>query len=103
MNLDDKFMIGAVSELDVILLIFPVGRESAYFRGAVLPYSDQTLDQYLCNSRTFSLKLKRGNNPISYDWCFTFNSRYEATQLLGESTTSTQAMSEVRRWPRIDF
>ncbi len=94
MTLEDEFMIGGVSDLDVILLTFPVGRESAYFRGAILPYADQSLDQYLCNSTHFFQKLKLGNNPISYDWCFTFNSRYEISQLLGEHATSTTSVSE---------
>ena len=90
MILEDKFMIGKVSELELVMVTFPVGKESAYYRSALLPFLDQTAKQYLSNAGNFEQNLQMGNNSFSYDWCFTFDSVFEILQLFGECTASTE-------------
>lgn len=80
-ELNDAFMIGMLSDLDVIMLTFPIGREPDYFRAAVLPFSDQSIAEYLQNARLFFDRLKIGSNTIEYRKCYIVDSSYQFTDL----------------------
>lgn len=84
-ELNDAFMIGLLSDLDVIILTFPIGSEPVYFRAAVLPLADQSIAQYLQNARLFLDRLKIGSNQIEYRECYIVDSNYQITELLDAS------------------
>ncbi len=84
--LGDGFMIGILSEFDLIFLTFPVGSEPAYFRGAVLPLDDQSIDQYCQNAKLFRRALAIGSNTIEYRECYIVDSEYQITEMHNEST-----------------
>jgi len=83
-ELENGFMIGVLSELDIVMLTFPVGREPVYFRGAVLPLADQSIEQYCQNASMFLKRLKKGDNTIEYNECYLVNSNYQITAFHGE-------------------
>jgi hypothetical protein len=84
-ELNDAFMIGVLSDLDVIMLTFPIGSKTAYFRAAVLPFADQSITQYLQNARLFFDRLKIGSNTIEYRECYIVDSNYQVTDSLNAS------------------
>jgi hypothetical protein len=85
-DLGGGFMIGILSGFDLMLLTFPVGSEPAYFRGAVLPFADQSITQFCQNAQLFLSSLAIGSNTIAYRECYVFDSEYQIMEMHNEST-----------------
>jgi len=85
-DIQNGFMIGILLNLDLIMLTFPVGSEPTYYRGAALPFADQSITQYCQNSKLFLKSLEKGTNTIEYRECYIINANYQVTELHHKST-----------------